>query len=223
MSWSFSVFFYKFYSFNSSFEVFDWLWVSFCVGYKVRVQIHSFTCGYPVFSAPFAEKTVLSLLNGLGLLVKIIWSYMWGFISGLSNLFHWPNVYLYASTTLFWLPWLCNKFFFNFYFFNKFIYFWLHWVFVAVCGLSLVGASGGFSSLRCAGFSLRWLLLLWSRGSRCGGFSSCGSWALERRLSSCARVQLLCGMWDLPGPGLEPVSSALAGRFLTTAPPGKSL
>ena len=30
-------------------------------------------------------------------------------------------------------------------------------------------------------------------------------------------------MWDLPRPGLEPVSPALAGRFLTTAPPGKSL
>ena len=30
-------------------------------------------------------------------------------------------------------------------------------------------------------------------------------------------------MWDLPGPGIEPVSPALAGRFLTTAPPGKSL
>ena len=30
-------------------------------------------------------------------------------------------------------------------------------------------------------------------------------------------------MWDLPRPGLEPVSLALAGRFLTTAPPGKPL
>ena len=30
-------------------------------------------------------------------------------------------------------------------------------------------------------------------------------------------------MWDLPGPGLEPVSPALAGGFLTTVPPGKSL
>ena len=29
-------------------------------------------------------------------------------------------------------------------------------------------------------------------------------------------------MWDLPGPGLEPVSPVLAGGFLTTAPPGKS-
>ena len=28
-------------------------------------------------------------------------------------------------------------------------------------------------------------------------------------------------MWDLPRPGLEPVSPALAGRFSTAAPPGK--
>ena len=28
-------------------------------------------------------------------------------------------------------------------------------------------------------------------------------------------------MWDLPGPGLEPGSPALAGGFLTTVPPGK--
>ena len=40
--------------------------------------------------------------------------------------------------------------------------------------------------------------------------SNSGSWA-----------QLLRGMWDLPRPGLEPVSPALAGRFSTTAPPGK--
>ena len=33
----------------------------------------------------------------------------------------------------------------NLFFFNKFIYFWLHWVFVAAHGLSLVAASGGYS------------------------------------------------------------------------------
>ena len=45
-----------------------------------------------------------------------------------------------------------------------------------------------------------------------------------RRLSSCgSRAQLLCGMWDLPRPRLEPVSPALAGRFSTTVPPGKPL
>ena len=43
-----------------------------------------------------------------------------------------------------------------------------------------------------------------------------------RRLSNCgSRAQPLCGMWDLPRPGLELVSPALAGRFSTTAPPGK--
>ena len=43
-----------------------------------------------------------------------------------------------------------------------------------------------------------------------------------RRLSSCgSQAQLLCPTWDLPRPGLEPVSPALAGRLSTTAPPGK--
>ena len=43
-----------------------------------------------------------------------------------------------------------------------------------------------------------------------------------RRLSSCgSRAQVLRGMWDLPRPGLKPVSPALAGRFSTTVPPGK--
>ena len=78
----------------------------------------------------------------------------------------------------------------------------------------------------------------------CGrAFSSCGKWGplfitvrgplitaspvaehrlQTRRLSNCgSRAQLLRGMWDLPRPGLEPVSPALAGRLSTTAPPGK--
>ena len=43
-----------------------------------------------------------------------------------------------------------------------------------------------------------------------------------RRLSNCgSRAQLLRGMWDLPRPGLEPASPALAGRLSTTVPPGK--
>ena len=48
---------------------------------------------------------------------------------------------------------------FNFFFLNKFIYFWLRWVFVAARGLSLVAASRGYCSLQCAGFSLQWLLV----------------------------------------------------------------
>ena len=55
---------------------------------------------------------------------------------------------------------------------------------------------------------------MWPAGSVvvARGFSSCGT-----------RAYLLCDMWDLPGPGLEPVSPALAGRSLTTVSPGKSL
>ena len=53
------------------------------------------------------------------------------------------------------------------------------------------------------------------------GFSSCSSQALEHRLSSCgAWAKLLRGMWDLPGPGIEPVSPALVGGLFTIEAPG---
>ena len=69
------------------------------------------------------------------------------------------------------------KFIFPFFFFLKeflyfyylFIYFCLCWVFVSVQGLSLVAASGGHSSSRCAGLSLSRPLLLRSTGSRRAG------------------------------------------------------
>ena len=47
-----------------------------------------------------------------------------------------------------------------------FVCFWLHWVFVAACWLFLVGMSWGHPSLGYASFSLQWLRLLWSPGSR---------------------------------------------------------
>ena len=84
----------------------------------------------------------------------------------------------YATTEL-----DCSLFFFNK--FIYFIYFWLRWVFIAVCRLSPVAVNRGYSSLRCMGFSLRWLLLLRGTGSRCAGFSSCSTPALGHRLSSC--------------------------------------
>ena len=75
-----------------------------------------------------------------------------------------------------------------FFFFNLFILllfiFGCIGSFVAVCSLSLVAASWGYSSLQCAGFSLSWLLLLRSMGSRraasvvvARGLSSCGTGA----------------------------------------------
>ena len=48
---------------------------------------------------------------------------------------------------------------FSFFFSGLFI-FWPWWVFIAACGLSLVAASKGYSSLSYVGFSLQWLLLL---------------------------------------------------------------
>ena len=50
-----------------------------------------------------------------------------------------------------------------------YLFIWLCWVFVSVQWLPLVAASGGHSSLRCAGLSLSWSLLLQSTGSRCAG------------------------------------------------------
>ena len=94
--------------------------------------------------------------------------------------------------------------------FYLFIYLWLCWVFVSVRGLSLVAASGGHSSSWCAGLSLSRPLLLRSTGSRRAGS------VIVAHGPSCSAA---CGIF--PRPGLEPVSPALAGRFSTTAPPGK--
>ena len=56
-----------------------------------------------------------------------------------------------------------------FFFLILFIYLWLCWVFISVRGLSPVVASGGHSSLRCAGLSPSRPLLLRSTGSRRAG------------------------------------------------------
>ena len=61
----------------------------------------------------------------------------------------------------------------------------------------------------------------------CADFSSCGtsasscSRALEHRLNNCGAHELPLGMWDLPRPGTEPMSPALAGGLFTAEPPGK--
>ena len=79
-----------------------------------------------------------------------------------------------------------SRFFFFFEVFsliNLLIYFWLHWVFIAACRLYLqrVGATLCFSGFSCGVPAV---------GARASvvvarGLSSCGSWALQHRLSSC--------------------------------------
>ena len=67
-----------------------------------------------------------------------------------------------------------------------FFFFWSCWLFNAACRLSIVSTNRGCSSLLCTGFSLFWLLLLQSMGSRSTGFSSFSPRALELGLSSWA-------------------------------------
>ena len=97
-----------------------------------------------------------------------------------------------------------------FFLINLFIYyFWLRWVFVAVRGLSLVAVSGGFSCCGAQALGAQASVVV------ARGLSSCGSGAPECRLSSCGTpASLLCGMWDLPGPGLEPVSPSIGRQIL---------
>ena len=62
------------------FGVIFWMW------HKMRVQIHSFTCGYSVFLAHVLKRLTSPPLNALVPLLKIMWLYIWGFISRLSVL-----------------------------------------------------------------------------------------------------------------------------------------
>ena len=114
-----------------------------------------------------------------------------------------------------WYPYVCSlRLCLYFYFANKIIY--------IIFNITV--------------FIYLWSSLLSRLLSSCGGFSCCGAQALGHvgfssctssrapELSSCGtRAQLLHSVWDLPGPEIEPMSPALAGRFLTTEPPGKSL
>ena len=88
-----------------------------------------------------------------------------------------------------------------------YFYFWLRWVFVAAHGPSLVVASGGHSLLQCAGFPLRWLLLLQSTGSRRGAsvvvarrLQSAGSAAAVHGLSCSAACEILPDRGSNPCP-----------------------
>ena len=75
-------------------------------------------------------------------------------------------------------------------------------------------------------FSLQGLLL-WSTGSRATGFRSCSTGAQQLQPeSSRAWAQQLQHKGDtrnLPGPGIKPMSPALASGFMSTVPSGKSL
>ena len=119
----------------------------------------------------------------------------------------------------FWLlearDWVSNLFSF-FFFFNIYLFI----LFLPVLGLL---CKLGFCARAFSSCGKRGPLFIAVRGPLTIVASLVAEHRLQtRRLCSCgSRAQLLRGMWDLPGPGLEPVSPALAGGFSTTAPPGK--
>ena len=85
----------------------------------------------------------------------------------------------------------------------------------------------GFSLVVVHGLQSMWAPKLWHVGTLvvAYGLSSCGVWAPQHVGSVVAACGLscpaACGIL-VPRPGMEPVSPALEGRFLTTGPPGKS-
>ena len=107
----------------------------------------------------------------------------------------------------------CNKAIGRCWFLKNFYLFWLCWVFIAGCWLSLVELNRGHSLVVMHGL-----------------FTVVASLAAEQRLPRACQasvVATLSGLvapltWDLPGPGIKLVSSVLADRFLTTGPPGNS-
>ena len=107
---------------------------------------------------------------------------------------------------------------FQYTFFLIFIYLFIYLLFLAVLGLRFCVRTSSSCGERGPLFIAVW-----------GPLTIAASLVAEhrlqtRRLSSCgSRAQLLRSMWDLPRPGLEPVSPALAGGLSTTAPPGKPL
>ena len=107
---------------------------------------------------------------------------------------------------------------------------WLCWVFTGAHRLSLVAASRGYTLVVVHKLLAVVASLVAEHGfqgmqasvAAASEQGSCGSHALECRLSSCdAQAQLLRGMWDFPGSGIQMVSLALKGGFSTTGPPGK--
>ena len=94
-------------------------------------------------------------------------------------------------------------------------FFFLIYLFMAVLGLR-------FCARASSSCGKRGPLFIAVRGPLIIAASPIAAHRLQtRRLGNCgSRAQPLC-MWDLPRPGLEPVSPALAGRLSTTAPPGK--
>ena len=150
-------------------------------------------CGY--FSVFFSPSLIAQAMHGLYILIHFSKNQF-------LNVFISSNTFLFSDSLIFFL---------NF----GFIYLFFYFIYGCV-GSSFL--CEGFLQLRQVGATLH----CGARASHYCSLSCCGAQAPDAQAQQlCSRAQLLRGMWDLPRPGLEPVSPALAGRFSTTAPPGK--
>ena len=70
------------------------------------------------------------------------------------------------------------------------------------------------------------IVTCWLQGMQASGTRAHQLCLMGRRVCSFSsygiQAQLLRGMWNLSTPGIKPMSSVLAVRFLSTTPPGKS-
>ena len=149
----------------------------------------------------------------------------WGLLSSFSLLF--DACFIHFGVCAFYCdsPLVFKKFFF--------IYFQLSWVFVAVQAFVQFQRARAVLQLPCAGFSSRGVSLVVDhrlQGARASVVVACGPVVVAPRLQSTGSIvvagawpQLVHGMWDLPGSGIEPMSPALAGGFFTSQSPGKPL
>ena len=94
------------------------------------------------------------------------------------------------------------------------IYFWLCWVSIATDGLSLVTVSVGYSLIPVCGL----LRMVASLAVELRFEGAQASVVVAHGLSSCG--SMLCGMWNLPGPEIKPMSLASAGTCPTTGHQG---
>ena len=139
-------------------------------------------------------------------------------LSHLNNYFPLPYSYVCRSRQVK----ACKVFLFVCLFFFGYAGSWLHHAFSScgAWGLLFIGVCGLFTAVASPVEEQRLQALgLQQLPHR---LSNCSLWAPECCLSSCGSgPQLLHSMRNLPGSGIEPMSSALADRFLTTEPPRK--
>ena len=132
-------------------------------------------------------------------------------VVSLSRFYHLRYILQVLNCLFFWF------FFFILFFCFTILSWFCHNILTSVRFIHLFGCTGSSLPMAgwCVGFS--WWWLLWRSTGSTVGFSGCSA----QELWYTGLVAPRHGMFQEPG--IEPVFPALAGRFLTTGLPGKSV